>query len=149
MFAKSQHTDGHSVTGDYFQRFAESLTIRRGHKHPGQALGGPQLDMSKHVDVDVAVLVDLGFGEYRKPNIAQRLDPRAHHFGTPRRDIGKDGGLGFDEAVGMLRRISGGALEQPTAQRVEAWPVLRGGPAAEDGSQSHVEVWCVPHQQHP
>ena len=35
-----------------------------------------------------------------------------------------------------------------SAQCIESWPFQRGGPAAQDGSQAHVQVGRVPDQQH-
>ena len=83
------------VAGDVLQRRPERLAVGRGHQHAGQTLAAAQRDVGQHVAVDVAVVVDLGFGEDRETHVTQRLDPGADDVGAAGCDVGEDGGLGL------------------------------------------------------
>src|SRR3954452_19025960 len=147
MFAKSKHLNRGTRTGDVLERLTERLSVSRGHQQPGQPFVAAKGDVVEHVDVDVTVFVDLGFGEHRETHVTQGLDPWPDDVGAARGDIGENGCLGLDGDALVAGGQLGGAVEQPTAQRVESGPVCGRRAAADDGAEAHVEIGCVPDQQ--
>src|SRR4051794_28972573 len=130
MFAKSEYLHLGAVAGDLLEWLTERLPVGGSHEHAGKAFGATQGDVLQHVAVDVAVLVDLGFGEDRESHVAQRFDPRPHDVGATWGDVGEDGGFrlqrdGGFATVGPLLREFRGAGEQPAAEGVEPW-TMRG-----------------------
>src|SRR5690242_2202286 len=149
MFAKSEDLYRHTLAGDFLQWLFECLTIGGSHQHAGQPLAAPECDVVEHVTVDVAVFVDLRFGEDREPHVTQSLHPRSNNIGATWGDVREHRRLRLKCEVGPGTRQLGGARQQPAAERVEPGPVGGGGPATEDRAEAHVQVGCVPHQQHP
>ena len=69
MFAKSEHLNTNAGVCNLLERLTERLTVGRGHHQRRQPFGTPLLDVGQHVAVDVAVLVDLRFGEDGEPRL--------------------------------------------------------------------------------
>ena len=117
---------------------------------PARPSAAPLIDVVQHVAVDIAVFVDLGFGEDSKPDVAQRVHPGPHHFGAAWGDVGENGGLGL-ELRGAGRPASW--LRPQRCGPVATGPARRSGvvparwPPAQDRTQAHVEVRRVPYQQ--
>src|SRR3954462_1989215 len=149
MFAKSQHLDLHAFAGDLLQRQFERLPVGGGHQHTGQALAAPKRDVVEHVAVDVAVFVDLRFGEDREANVTQCLHPRSNDVGATWGDVREDRRLGFQRDIGARDGQLGGARKHPPAEGAESGPPRGGGPAAENRAEAHVQVGCVPNEQYP
>ena len=149
MFAKSQHSYRHAGARDVLQREPERLPVSRGDQHPGQSFSASQRYVGQHVGVHVTVLAHLRLGEDGKPHVAQRLDPGPNHLRTTGGDVGEHRRLRLTRHLRAPCGQLGGLGQQPAAQRVEPWPVRRGGPATQDGSQPHVEVGRIPDQQYP
>src|SRR3954464_6852699 len=147
MFAKSKHLKRGPRPGDVLERLTESLSVSRGHQQPGQPFVAAKGDVVEHVDIDVTVVVDLGFGEHRETHVTQGLHPRPDDVGTAGGDIGEYGGLRLNGDALVAGGQLGGAVEQPTPQRVEPGPVCGRRTAAEDGAEAHVEIGGVPDQQ--
>src|ERR1700722_19659460 len=148
MFAKSKHLDGYPATRDFLQWQPERLAVGGRHHQRRQTLLRALRDVREHVAVDIAVLVELGLGEDRESDVAQRIDPRPHHISAARGDVGEHRRLRFGRHFVLAGRHFGGASQQPTAERVYAGPSRRGGPPAEDGSQPHIQVWRIPDQKY-
>src|SRR6478609_10559180 len=115
MFAKSKHLNRGTSTGDVLERLTERLSVSRGHQQPGQPFVAAKGDVVEHVDVDVTVFVDLGFGEHRETHVTQCLDPGSDDVGAAGGDIGENGGLRLNGDALVARGQLGGAVEQPTA----------------------------------
>ena len=111
----------HAVAGDLLERQPERLPVRGGHQHAGQSLAAAQRDVVEHVAVDVAVFVDLRFGEDREAHVAQRLDPRPNDVGAARRDVGEDGRLGLQrDGMAQCRRAADSSAVRASSQRPSA-----------------------------
>lgn len=93
-----------------------------------------------HVIVDVGIVGDFGFGEDGESDVSDGVDPGSDDFGASWCDVGEDGSL-WGGVCGL------GMLGEPFADGVESGSVLGVGSGAEDCSESHVHVWCVPDEE--
>ena len=97
MFVESQDADRDAFVGKLGEEFPEVLPIRAGHDDAAQhTFGMAVTNVRHHIRVDVGVLGELGLGEHREPDIAQRLHPRPDGIGAVWGHIGEHGGFGGD-----------------------------------------------------